>query len=308
MDGKLYVAVGENANPGNSQIPDNLLGKMLRINPDGSIPSDNPFFLSAIDDNRAIWALGLRNPFTFAIQPVTGRMFINDVGQNLWEEINEGIAGANYGWPNTEGSTTDPRFQSPIFAYAHGISDTTGCAIAGGAFYNPPMQQFPSEYVGDYFFADLCSGWIRRFDLPNGLATGFATGIPNPVDLKVSTDGSLYYLARGSGGVFKIQFTSSAAPMISEHPANQTVSVGSPATFSIQASGNPQPSYQWQKNGADISGATFSSYTLTSAQQSDDGALFRCVVSNSLGNVTSNEARLTVVANGTHRRHHSATC
>ena len=81
----------------------NRLGKILRINPDGSIPTDNPFFSTATGVNRAIWALGLRNPFTFAFQPGTGRIFINDVGQSAWEEINDGVAGANYGWPECEG-------------------------------------------------------------------------------------------------------------------------------------------------------------------------------------------------------------
>ena len=85
--------MGENANGANAQTLTNLLGKLLRINPDGSIPSDNPFFSSASGVNRAICALGLRNPFSFAIQRGTGRMFINDVGENTWEEINDGIVG-----------------------------------------------------------------------------------------------------------------------------------------------------------------------------------------------------------------------
>src|SRR5262245_50109108 len=101
-DGKLYVAVGENANSSNAQTLGNLLGKLLRVNADGTIPTDNPFFNTASGANRAIWALGLRNPFTFAFQPGTGRVFINDVGQDTWEEINDGIAGSNYGWPTTE--------------------------------------------------------------------------------------------------------------------------------------------------------------------------------------------------------------
>src|SRR5882762_8630480 len=133
LDGKLYIGVGENANGANAQTLTNLLGKILRNNPDGSIPSDNPFFTTASGDNRAIWALGLRNPFTFAIQPGTGRIFINDVGQDTWEEIDDGIAASNYGWPVTEGPTSDPRFRSPLFSYGHGSGPTTGCAIAGGA-------------------------------------------------------------------------------------------------------------------------------------------------------------------------------
>ena len=150
-DGKLYIAVGENANSSNSQTLANLLGKVLRINSDGSIPSDNPFFNTASGNNRAIWALGLRNPFTFAFQPGTGRLFINDVGQSTWEEINDGIAGSNYGWPSTEGVTSNPAFRSPLFAYGHGTSPTTGCAIAGGTFYNPVTQMFPPNYTGKYF-------------------------------------------------------------------------------------------------------------------------------------------------------------
>lgn len=80
-DGKLYVAVGENANSSNSQTLNNRLGKLLRINSDGSIPTDNPFYNTATGLNRVIWSMGLRNPYTFAFQPNSGRMFINDVGR-----------------------------------------------------------------------------------------------------------------------------------------------------------------------------------------------------------------------------------
>jgi glucose/arabinose dehydrogenase len=214
-DGKLYVAVGENASPPNSQTLTNRLGKVLRINSDGSIPTDNPFFNVATGANRSIWALGLRNPFTFAFQPGTTRMFINDVGQDTWEEINDGIAGANYGWPNTEGVTSNPAFRSPLLAYAHsGEPATTGCAIAGGAFYNPLFVQFPASFVGKYFFADLCSGWIRIFDPATNTAAPFASGIVQPVDLKVGLDGSLYYLSinQGHGFVSRIRFTGSGTP------------------------------------------------------------------------------------------------
>ena len=96
-DGKLYIAVGENAQPANAQSPANRLGKILRYNPDGSIPADNPFFNDPafVGQNKAIWAMGLRNPYTFALQPGTGKMHINDVGQNSWEEINVGRAGGH---------------------------------------------------------------------------------------------------------------------------------------------------------------------------------------------------------------------
>jgi glucose/arabinose dehydrogenase len=192
-DGKLFVGVGENDVSSNAQSMNNRLGKMLRINSDGSIPTDNPFFMTASGANRAIWALGLRNPFTFAFQPLSANLLINDVGEQAWEEINLGVAGANYGWPTTEGETTDPRFRSPIYAYGH----AEGCAIAGGAFHSPQTPQFPFKYWGAYFFADLCSGWIRARK-PDGTVIDFASGISQPVDIQVAKDGSLYYLARGT--------------------------------------------------------------------------------------------------------------
>src|SRR5437016_6206637 len=121
LDGKLYVAAGDNANSANSQTLGTLLGKILRLNADGSIPADNPFYNVATGVNRVIWALGLRNPFTFAIQPGTGRIFINDVGENTWEEIDDGVAGANYGWPSCEGAcgTPNPNLRDPIYQYSH---------------------------------------------------------------------------------------------------------------------------------------------------------------------------------------------
>ena len=208
-DGKLYVAVGDNANSGNAQSLGTLKGKILRINKDGTIPRYNPFYKRATGRNRAIWALGLRNPFSFAIQPHKGKVFINDVGEQRWEEINWGAAGSNYGWPRYEGPESDSKYRNPVFAYRHGTTKATGCAITGGAFYNPTTRQFPSGYVGDYFFADLCSGWIRRLDAATGKVSGFATGLGSPVALEVSKGGGLYYLSRGGGGgvVGKIRYT-----------------------------------------------------------------------------------------------------
>jgi glucose/arabinose dehydrogenase len=202
-DGKLYAAVGENANTAHSQTLGNLLGKMLRINSDGTIPTDNPFYNTATGKNRAIWALGLRNPFTFGIHPNSGRVFINDVGQSAWEEINDGLAGGNYGWPATEGPTNDPNYISPLHSYAN---DANTCAIAGGAFYAPEMRQFPALYADSYFFADLCGGWIRRLDTLLA-SNGFATGISSPVDIAIGDDGSLYYLTRGSNAVRRVRWT-----------------------------------------------------------------------------------------------------
>jgi glucose/arabinose dehydrogenase len=240
-DNNLYVAVGDNANGSNAQSLMTRLGKILRVFSDGTIPSDNPFFNQTTGDNQAIWALGLRNPFTFSFQPGSGRMFINDVGENTWEEIDDGIAGSNYGWPTCEGfcNPPNPNFRDPIFAYAN---DAQTCAITGGAFYNPQTVQFPSTYVGNYFFADFCAGWIKTLNPAMGNAVAdFATGISFPVDLKVAPDGSLYYLARGSGSVNRIQFPGdNIAPQVSiTNPADgATVARKSNVTLSANASDN----------------------------------------------------------------------
>jgi glucose/arabinose dehydrogenase len=225
-DGKLYVAVGENANPANSQSINTRLGKILRINSDGTIPSDNPTVFPGITGsptglNQAIWAVGLRNPFTFAFQPGTGRMFIDDVGESTWEEINDGIVASNYAWSICEGYCSPPNstYRDPLFEYGHGTGTTTGCAITGGTFYNPAVNQFPASFVGKYFFNDYCSGWIRLFDPTTGTASAFASNLANPVDLKVGPQGNLFYLQRGSNGeVWKISYVTTPTPTPSPTP------------------------------------------------------------------------------------------
>src|SRR3954470_14678747 len=293
-DGKLYAAAGDNANGANAQSLTTVLGKLLRINKDGTIPADNPFYGTTTGRNRAIWALGLRNPFTFAFRPAGAEMFINDVGESTWEEINGGIAGANYGWPETEGVTSDPRFSSPLYAYNH---SSGACAITGGAFYVPLTTDYPAEFVGDYFFADYCAGWIRKRDADAGHGvTTFATGISAPVDLKVSDEGHLYYLARGSGAVYRIEYGNSA-PAITTQPSSRTVQPGASVTFSVRAAGAAPLRYQWQRNGTSIAGATAPDYTIDAVATTDNGATFRAVVSNDFGAVVSNGAVLTVSGN-----------
>ena len=204
-DSKLYVAVGDNAFGPNSQSLSTPLGKMLRFNDDGTIPSDNPFFGTQFGLARAIWAYGLRNPFTFAVQPGTGRIHINDVGESTWEEINLGAVGANYGWPFTEGPTTAAGITGPLLAYRHSATNPpgsgpggffTGCAITGGAFY-PDSGPFPAAYRGGYFFADLCTSFVARLDLANdNAAYSFGAVSGSPVDMLVASDGALLVLTR----------------------------------------------------------------------------------------------------------------
>ena len=223
IDGMLYIPVGDNKRDRtapllNTQRLDNLFGKVLRIKPDGDIPDDNPYSSDPeiTGKNKAIWARGFRNPFTFDVQPGTGKIYVNDVGEQTWEEINELKKKENYGWPRVEGRESNPRFRNPIFAYKHDKLPrtppaTSGCAITGGAFYNPETPTFPNEYLGDYFFADFCNGWIRKFDptatTKEKRVRSFKAGSGEmPVDLKVSQNGNLYYLSLGSGSVVEIRY------------------------------------------------------------------------------------------------------
>jgi len=297
-DGKLYIAAGENGNAANSQSLNTVLGKILRINSDGSIPSDNPFFTQAAGRNQAIWAMGLRNPFTFSFQPVTGRLFINDVGENTWEEINEGTAGANYGWPFCEGDCVpaQPTLTDPIFSYTHAA--TGGCAITGGTFYNPDTANFPTTYVGKYFFADLCGGFIRLFDPLNRSAVNFASSVQAPADLQIGPDGALYYLQIGNGGqVWRVTFVGGTSPTLTNNPLSQRVLVGQSVTFSVSATGAAPLFYLWLRNNIAIPGATQSSYTIGAPTLSDNGSTYHCIVSNSHGSVISLDATLTVFSN-----------
>ena len=199
--GRLYVSNGDNTTSDNAQSLGNLHGKVLRINTDGSIPATNPFFDQATGSNRAIWTLGLRNPFKIAFRPGSATVFVTDVGENVWEELNRGFGGANYGWPIHEGPESDPLYTPPLFAYRHGSTATTGCSITAGAFYVPEHQQFPAGYVGDYFYADLCAGWIRRYDPVTDATSAFAASNDQwPVDLEVGSGGSLYVLSRNPTG------------------------------------------------------------------------------------------------------------
>ena len=248
LDGMLYADVGDNTQTFTqgestyrvSQTLSNLLGKQLRIDVSSFnsgiatrddttvghlIPADNPFVGTASGINQLIYVLGLRNPFTFAVQPGTGTIFINDVGENTWEEIDQSVAGANYGWSggNTDGFGQSPpgpgTYHDPLLAYNHqGGPAGGGIAIVGGTFYDPTTPSFPSSYVGKYFYADLTGDWIRVFDPAHpGNASNpdtsqpFATNLPGGSrDLKVDAAGSLYYLS-GNGLIDKISYSPAAS-------------------------------------------------------------------------------------------------
>ncbi|MGI4883622.1 MAG: PQQ-dependent sugar dehydrogenase [Janthinobacterium lividum] len=307
-DGKLYVAVGENANRVNAQNLDSYMGKLLRINPDGSVPSGNPFVGSGLSAQRQrIWSYGLRNPFTFSVQPGTGSIFVNNVGESSWEEIDDASAGGrNFGWPASEGYAVNPGETAPLFAYPHasGFPDGTGCSITGGTFFNPSSTNYPAAYIGKYFYQDYCGKWINYID-PNSSTTPpprnpFALNMPgDALALETGPDGNLYYLARNGAALYKVVYTAaSSAPVITTQPASATVVPGAAAAFAVAAAGTAPLGYQWQKNGANIAGATGSSYTIASAVAADAGQ-YRVVVSNGVGTATSNAATLTVTAPNT---------
>ena len=150
---------------------------------------------------QVIYALGLRNPFSMDIDPVSGRILVGDVGKDDFEEINNIRAGRNYGWPLIEGprknQTAPVNYVDPIYAYTH----KPECAVAGLAIYNTPVQFVSRLNKAEAFFADYCSGIIlpsTRQRADNG--NKFVTGIDRPVALATSPDGYLYYIARGGTG------------------------------------------------------------------------------------------------------------
>ena len=202
-DGKLYITVGEQFVPEYAQRLDSYRGKVLRINRDGSIPTDNPFYDGAGTNLDAIFAMGLRNPFRATFDPVTGRMFIGEVGGNdpdiAMEEVNPLVRGANFGWPDCEGACGTPGFTSPIYAYPHAGRDA---CVVGGFVYRG--SRFPNSYYGSYFFGDYAQHWIRRLTLDtNGNVNGVFNFEPadgsldgpygDPTCLKEGPDGALYY-------------------------------------------------------------------------------------------------------------------
>lgn len=172
-DGKLWIGMGDGGSrddpQGNGQNPATLLGAMLRIDVDAgdpyAIPADNPF-RTVPGARPEIWAIGLRNPWRFSFDRSTSDLYIADVGQEDWEEVNvvsAAAAGLNYGWKVMEGrhcfrtaSCNTAGLTTPLLEYGHDV----GCSITGGHVYRGAA--LPS-LRGHYFYGDYCRGWIRSF-------------------------------------------------------------------------------------------------------------------------------------------------
>jgi len=258
-DGYLYLSLGEDASPCSAQDPSTLRGVLLRLDVDGLpagaggpatrdqiTPADNPFVGSGNENTRLVWAYGLRNPFRYGIDPVTGKVYLGDVGEVTWEEVNEIEAGDNLGWPHYEGfedhssGCTPPAGfnpRPPIAAYPR----SDGVAVMGAGVYRPragATSNWPVSYWGDVFYADYYTGWLRRLSWngaswttenapgqPNGADWG--NGLSNPVEFHVGPDGSLWWASQG-GGIHRIRYTGSNVAVGDATPKHGTLRAVSP--------------------------------------------------------------------------------
>lgn len=210
-DGKLYIATGDQFDSSTSQNFGLPYGKLLRLEPDGAIPSDNPF-VGQGGVLPEIYAAGLRNPFRMSVDSLTGAIWIGDVGGNnldSFEEINRVVPGANYGWPSQEGLFcyigNCSSFASPLFSYQHSDpvyapQQNQGCIIMGPVYRS---TAFPASFAGNIFFADYASQWIRRLVTDSGgnvvASPRFLRepGAGTIVDMRTGLDGALYYVTLG---------------------------------------------------------------------------------------------------------------
>ncbi|MEW4568267.1 PQQ-dependent sugar dehydrogenase [Tautonia sp. JC769] len=300
-DGKLYLSIGDHTQSELSQDLDSLFGKVLRLNPDGSIPEDNPFYDQLEGDARSIWASGLRNPFKMHFDEDAGGLLIFDVGEASWEEVNLGSAGADYGWPAAEGVANDLRFVDPIYTYSRS-GPLGGCSVINGGLYPTDAGAFPGDLQGSFFLADYCNG-IRRVDLETGEAEPFATDLPSIVDLKINDAGEFYVLtywdenfSARSGALYAVEFASEQEPSIVIQPESQVASLGGSATFSVTPTGSTPYAFQWLRDGEALDGATLPTLTLENLSLDDDGASFQVIVSNAFGSVSSDAVNLSVLA------------
>lgn len=207
-DGMLYITTGDGWNGGDPvQSLATFTGKILRVAPDGSIPTDNPFFATATGDHRAIHSLGLRNPFTLSRHPTTGELFVQDVKGSDKADIHRVIAGGNYGHQGTAGGGT------PVGVWANGGA-AGGRVITGGAWV-PSGSVWPAEYHDALVTPLWVGGRMSRIvsvDDPTvvAFATGLAIGEASPMSPRFGPDGALYFVRStyetSSGAVLRLRY------------------------------------------------------------------------------------------------------
>lgn len=206
-DGKLYLTMGDLATPSNSQDLDSFAGKVLRLNPDGSAPTDNPFYDTGSPGSPGsyIFALGLRNSFDFAFHPITGRLFATENGPSSNDELNILEPGKNYGWDNDQksGKRDKKGYIDPILAYKKVIAPT------GITFYTG--DAYPDKYRNNLFFVDWNMGLIHRIALKGksedqlGLIDdNFYQHKDGLVDIVTGPDGLLYIAS--PGGIYRLVY------------------------------------------------------------------------------------------------------
>jgi len=300
--GLLYIALGESNRAEYATDVNSYRGKILRLQEDGQPAPGNPFYneTGASRQKRSIWGLGLRNPWRMSLDPVSQRLFVIDVGGEF-EEINDltrpdAAKNFNYGWDNNgrSGNKQAVNTIESVYFYPH---EANACAITTGVFFNPPATDYPAQYRNRFFFSDWCTGWFRSVDAtnPGAGATQFAaSGFGSILGTSIGNDGNIYYLNYNTNGsLWRLEYNNNQAPAIVNQPVSKTVVAGDPVSFSVVASGGTPFTYQWQKNGVNITGATDNTYVLPKTTEANAGS-FRCVVTNGTGTVTSAMAVLTV--------------
>lgn len=195
-DGKLYVTIGEFNSHNLAQDLGSLGGKILRLNADGSIPTDNPF------GNSKVYALGLRSTFGMVFHPQTGHLWITENGPDRNDEVNRIVAGGNYGWPIVTGIAHDPRFRDPIVAFTPTIGPT-------GLVTIPQNHLYPASFHNNLLFAEVNGGTLHRIvlagaqlDQLGSVSVAFKGGLGGLLDLIQGPDGYLY--ASGFDTIYRV--------------------------------------------------------------------------------------------------------
>ena len=202
-DGKLYVIIGDTENTANSQSMTSLAGKVLRVNPDGSAPTDNPFFSNVNANAKKVFSLGHRNSYGLTFHGHTGHLWETENGPGDNDEINRIVSGGNYGWPTVGGIANNPNFLNPILAYTPTIAPTGIIAIPANSTVYPPA------YRNNLLFVDFNGGKIRRVvlsgtDLTQLGASSIAYNGGNGglLSLMLGADGFVY--VSNTNAIFKV--------------------------------------------------------------------------------------------------------